>query len=61
MNYPVSKYHFDLSATVFSRLANPGPNDKLRHSSIIDIEFTRIHRRHWGFESSLVARRHVMW
>jgi hypothetical protein len=59
--YPVSKYHFDLSGTTFGRLAKLGLNDKLRHSGIIDIKFTRIHRRHWGFESSLVARRHVVW
>ncbi|CAN6311932.1 unnamed protein product [Urochloa humidicola] len=40
--YPVSKYHFDLSGTAFGRLAKPGLNDKLRHSGIIDIEFTRV-------------------
>jgi hypothetical protein len=50
--YPVSKCHFDLSDTVFGKLAKPDLNDKLRPSGIIDIEFTRIHRRHWG--SSLV-------
>jgi hypothetical protein len=59
--YPVSKCHFDLSDTVFGRLAKPGLNDKLRPSGIIDIEFTRIHCPHWGFESSLVAWRHVIW
>jgi hypothetical protein len=59
--YPMSKYHFDHSGTAFDKLAKPNLNDKLRHSSIIHIEFTRIHRRHWGFESSLVARRHVVW
>ncbi|CAM0956229.1 unnamed protein product [Alopecurus aequalis] len=40
--YPVAPFHFDLSGTAFGRLAKPGLNDKLRHSGIIDIEFTRV-------------------
>jgi hypothetical protein len=39
--YPVAPFHFDLSGTAFGRLAKPGLNDKLRHSGIIDVEFTR--------------------
>ncbi|XBJ17379.1 hypothetical protein VPH35_008798 [Triticum aestivum] len=40
--YPVAPFHFDLSGTAFGRLAKPGLNDRLRHSGIIDIEFTRV-------------------
>ena len=54
--YPGSKYRFDLSATVFRRLAKPNLNDKLRHSGIIDIEFTRTHRRHWGVSNLVWLR-----
>ncbi|CAL4983318.1 unnamed protein product [Urochloa decumbens] len=40
--YPVAKYHFDLSGKAFGAMAQPGRNNELRHTGIIDIQFKRV-------------------